>query len=91
MDKIENFHKTLLKQKLSLPDTVAVPAVYILTGTIPVEGVIHSRALNLFGSICRLSDHSIEKQLARRQISVKGDKTNSWFINIRDTCSHAKV
>ena len=37
MDKIENFHKALLKQKLSLPDTVADPAVYTLTGTIPVE------------------------------------------------------
>ena len=84
MDKIERFHKKLLKQILSLPDTVADPAVYILTGTIPIEGVVHSRGLNLFGSICRLSDDSIEKQLARRQLSVKGDKSNSWFISIKD-------
>ena len=84
MDKLEKFYKKLLKQILSLPDTVADPAVYILTGTIPIEGVIHSRALNLFGSICRLSEDSIEKQIARRQLSVKGDKSNSWFIDIKN-------
>ena len=51
MDKLERFYKKLLKQILSLPKTVADPAVYTLTGTIPIEGVVHSRALNLFGSI----------------------------------------
>ena len=84
MDKLERFYKKLLKQILSLPETVADPAVYILTGTIPIEGVVHSRAINLFGSICRLNEESIEKQVARRQLAVKGDKSNSWFIAIKD-------
>ena len=77
MEKVERFFKKLLKQILSLPDTVADPATYILTGSIPIEGVIHSRALNLFGSVCRLSEESLEKQVARRQLAVKGDKSNS--------------
>ena len=84
MDKLERCYKKLLKQILSLPETVADPAVYTLTGTIPIEGVVHSRALNLFGSICRLHEESIEKQVARRQLAVKGDKSNSWFIAIKD-------
>ena len=63
---------------------MADPAVYTLTGTIPIEGVVYSRALNLFGSICRLNEESIEKQVARRQLAVKGDKSNSWFIAIKD-------
>ena len=83
MEKLR-FYKKLMKQILSLPDTVADPATYILTGSIPIEGVIHSRALNLFGSVCRLSEESVVKQVARRQLAVKGDKSNIWFIGIRD-------
>ena len=54
----------MLKQILSLPDTVTDPAIYILFGSIPVEGMIHSRVLNLFGSVCRLSEESVKKQVA---------------------------
>ena len=59
---------------------MADPAVYVLTGTIPIEAVVHKRALTLFVSICRLGDDSVEKQLARRQLSIK---SFSWFIAIR--------
>ena len=34
--------------------------------------------------MCRLPESSIEKQLARRQLSIKGDKSNSWYIAIKD-------
>ncbi|MCG7866749.1 MAG: hypothetical protein JAY74_10300 [Candidatus Thiodiazotropha taylori] len=84
MEKAERFYKKLLKQILSLPNTTADSAVYILTGTIPLEGVIHSRALTLFGSICRLDENAVEKQVARRQLSIKGDNSCSWFVDIRN-------
>ncbi|MEW8547754.1 MAG: reverse transcriptase family protein, partial [Candidatus Thiodiazotropha sp.] len=84
MEKAERFYKKLLKQILSLPDTTADPAVYLLTGSIPLEGVIHSRALTLFGSICRLDEEAVEKQVARRQLSVKGDNSCSWFVDLRN-------
>ena len=83
MDKLERVYKKFLKQVLSLPDTVADPAVYVLTGTIPIETVVHKRALTLFGSICRLGDDSVEKQLARRQLSIKSFSSHSWYIAIR--------
>ncbi|MEW8546756.1 MAG: reverse transcriptase domain-containing protein, partial [Candidatus Thiodiazotropha sp.] len=83
MEKIDRLHKKFLKQILSLPNTVADPAVYILSGAIPVEGVVHKRALTLFGSLCRLDEASIEKQLARRQLAVKGERSSSWFICIK--------
>ena len=54
LDKLERLHKRFIKQSLFLPQMVADPAVYILSGVIPLEAVIHSRALTLFGSICRL-------------------------------------
>ena len=86
LDKLERLHKRFLKQILSLPQTVADPAVYILSGAIPLEAVIHSRALTLFGSICRLDESTVEKRLARRQLSVKSCAGNSWFVDIRRLC-----
>lgn len=84
MEQIDRLHKKFLKQILSLPNTTADPAIYVLSGTIPIEGVVHKRALTLFGGICRLPENSIEKQLARRQLSVKGYKSHSWYICIRE-------
>lgn len=80
IDKLEKVHKKFLKQVLSLPETVADPAVYILSGTIPIEAVIHKRALSLFGNVCRLEESTVEKQLARRQLSVKSIDSSSWYI-----------
>ena len=86
LDKLERLYKRFLKQILSLPQTVADPAVYILSGAISLEAVIHSRALTLFGSICRLDESTVEKRLARRQLSVESCTGNSWFVDIRRLC-----
>ena len=82
LDKLERLHKRFLKQILSLPQTVADPAVYILSGATPLEAVIHT----LFGSICRLDESTVEKRLARRQLSVKSCAGNSCFVDIRRLC-----
>ena len=76
---LETMFKKTLKHILSLPVTAADPSPYILSGLIPLEGVVHIRALNLFGNICNLPDTSIEKQLACRQISIKPLDSHSWF------------
>ena len=36
MEKVDGHHKKFLKQILMLPKTTADPAIYILTGTIPI-------------------------------------------------------
>ena len=51
MDMLERTNKKFLKHILSLPTTTADSAVYVLTGTIPTEEVIHKRALSLVTSI----------------------------------------
>ena len=84
IDLLEKFNKKFLKLIMSLPVTTADPAVYVLSGTLPVEATIHKRALTFFGSICRLPEASIEHQLARRQLSIKTDKSHSWFIAMRE-------
>ena len=52
MDMLERSNKKFLKHILGVPESTADPTIYILTGTIPLEGVIHKRTVSLFGNIC---------------------------------------
>ena len=81
MEKLERSYKQFIKHILPLPVTAADPGVYILSGA--VEGVIHKRALALFGSICILEEDSVEKRVARRQLAVKAYESNSCFVAVR--------
>ena len=54
MDMLETFNMKFLTLILSLPIPTADPAVYVLSGTLPIEAVIHKRVLTFFGNICRL-------------------------------------
>ena len=66
---IERTNKKFLKYSLSLPTTMADCAVYILTGTIPIEGVAQKRGLSLFGNVCRQDKNSTKQQLTARQLN----------------------
>ena len=83
IDKLDTFFKTLLKQLLSFRTQTADPVLYILTGLLPIESQIHIKALNFFNNICLLSEETVEKRLARRQIAIKTSKSASWFIEIK--------
>ena len=82
MDKLERTYKKFIKHILSLPVTLADPAVYVLSGAMPIECVIHKRALVMFGSLCRLGEDSVEKRLAHRQLA-KSFESSSWFVAVR--------
>ena len=86
LEKLDKVHKKFMKQIMSLPQNVADPAIYIISGSLPVEAIIHTRALSLYGSVARLAEESVEKQLARRQLSVKVYRGESWFVEIRRLC-----
>ena len=45
LQALELCHKKFLKRILSLPKNTPDPAVYVLSGFIPVEGQIHMKAL----------------------------------------------
>lgn len=83
LSTLERFHKKMLKQILSLPSNTSGSAVYILSGFMPVEAVIHKKILTLFNNVCLQSESSVEKRLARRQLSVKSLDSNSSFINVK--------
>ena len=86
MEVLEKFNKHNLKHIISLPVTTADPAVYILSGSLPIEAMIHQRVLNLFGNTSRLPDSTVERQLSVRQLAVKTLDSNSWFIAVRKLC-----
>jgi hypothetical protein len=59
--------RKLLKQILSLPQNVADPVQYIISGLIPIEGQIHLKILTFMHSIFLLPEDSTEKKIARQQ------------------------
>ena len=83
LEPIEVFNKKSIKQILSIPSNTADSAVYALTGTIPLKGQIHKKALNIYNKICGLDD-SVERDMAVRQLSLNGFSGSSWFSKIRN-------
>ena len=61
VDMLKRTNKKFLKHILSLQTTTADCTVYIITGTIPFEGITHNRALSLFGNVCRQDENSTEQ------------------------------
>jgi hypothetical protein len=72
-----------LKQILSLPQNVADPVPYIISGLIPIEGQIHLKILTFMYNIFLLSEDSTEKKRARRQLAFKDVNSNSWFTEVK--------
>jgi hypothetical protein len=83
LEQLERYQKKLLKQLLLLPPNTPGPAVYLLSGTLPVEAQLHIRALSFFNNICNQEEKSIEKLSARQQLRIKTINSNSWFIEIK--------
>lgn len=86
LDTIHQFHKKMIKQILSLAKNTADPAVYILSGSLPMEAELHLKALSLYGNITRADRSTIEWRLAERQLHLKTNQSNSWFIQIKKIC-----
>ena len=86
IEKLDKFNKHNLKHILSLPITTAGPAVYILSGTLPIEAMNHQRVVTFFGNISRLPELSVENQLAVRKLKVKTLDSNSWFVAVKKIC-----
>ena len=81
MQKLESYLKKLLKQVQNLPERTANEATYLMMGRILVIGELHKRILKTFGNIIR-KDNSIEKDIALRQLALKGQNSDSWFSKL---------
>ncbi|KAH3777677.1 hypothetical protein DPMN_179125 [Dreissena polymorpha] len=83
MDQLELCQTRILKQLFMLPTNTSDIAVYALSGLLPVPIQIHKRALILYNNICLQHEDSVERRLACRQLTVKGHKSASWFVDVR--------
>ena len=83
LSTLEIQYRKIIKQILSIPSNTADSAVYILSGTIPLEGVIHKKMRPLFGNITGFTDNSVERRLASTQLESKSFNSHSWFIAIK--------
>ena len=83
MDSLETFQNDTFKRFLGLPERgVAAKVSLILFGAPPVEAVVHSKLLGLFGTISR-DPESIEYKILQRQIALKSIDDNIWSTKIK--------
>jgi hypothetical protein len=68
---------------INLPEQCAKIAILGLCGTLPIEGEIHIRALNLFRDIAA-NESFIEHTIAVRQLTIKDRTSNSWFVYVNE-------
>jgi hypothetical protein len=61
----------------SSPFYAADPAIYIISGLLPIEAILDIKYMTLFNNICRQHDDAIEKQLATRQLNIKTTESKS--------------
>ncbi|VDI51816.1 Hypothetical predicted protein [Mytilus galloprovincialis] len=83
MEKLEVYHRKLIKQIQHLPIRTANSASLLLLGRIPIIGEIHKKILKTFGNIIR-NDESVEKDIAIRQLAMKSISSGSWFPKVAE-------
>lgn len=88
---LQQYYKKLLKQILSMAMNVADPAIYILSGMMPIEAEIHLKALNLYGNITRADKNTTEWRVAERQLQIKSSRSHSWFTDIQKICCKYQI
>jgi hypothetical protein len=72
-----------------LPQSTATSALYLLTGSLPLEAWHHKSILTLFSNISR-KEHSIEKEILQRQAAIKDLESNSHITTIRQLLAQYK-
>ena len=80
---LNKFHRYLIRKLQCLPLSTAIPAIYLLTGSIPIEVHHHRAVLNLFGNVIR-RDGSAERAVITRQLATKSMNSNSWTTLVRE-------
>ena len=72
-------YKKMLRQIQGLPSNITTEFIYLALGTIPLEGKMHQKILNLYGSLCRLPRSHSLYLLTRRQMAMRTENKHSWF------------
>ena len=85
IEVLENHYSHTIEALQKLHSNTPRAMVYLLAGTLPIEGLIHSRQLSLFSMICRLKS-DILHQHAKYVLTALDKSCNSWFFVILELC-----
>ena len=83
IDTLERYQRQFLKQIQTLPERTASVAVLTLLGAKTIEAQIDTRIITTFLNIAK-DPSTVEFQIAIRQLTVKADNSNSWFIKVKN-------
>ena len=83
---LENHFKSTLERIQKLYANTPKDVVYMMAGSLPVEGVIHCRQLSLFSMICRLKSDLLHKH-AMYVLTTLDNTCKSWFFVILEICA----
>jgi hypothetical protein len=81
LKRLEVAHRSFLRNIQSLPAITATPALYILTGALPIEAYINQRRLSM---IPASSENPTILTLLIRQIAMKDGKSHSWVVKTQN-------
>ncbi|CAC5373908.1 unnamed protein product [Mytilus coruscus] len=74
---LQAFYKKMIKQILSLPISTADPAIYLLSGLLPINAEIDIKIITLLGNILCSDKSTVEWKIANRQLKIKSCKSNN--------------
>ena len=87
------FQREMLRRFMKLPDSTAVPAIHLLSGTLPVDAEIHKRSLGLLRSTLDVNPDCppavLMKDLVIRQLAM--EESNSWATQMRSLLQQYKL
>ena len=86
IEKLERYHRRNLRYIQHLPQSTAIPAVYLLLGTLPIEAQVDIRLLTLFRNVIT-PNPSVPpalyiREIVARQLITTSDESNSWARHI---------
>ena len=82
---LESHYKQIIERIQKLHSHTPRAVVYFLAGTLPIEGIIHSRQLALFSMICRLKSDLLHYH-AKYVLTALDRSCKSWFFGILELC-----
>jgi hypothetical protein len=90
LEALEKSHISLLRQLQSLPNSTAIPAIYLLLGILPIRAQIHIKILSLYISILHRPS-SVEYDVIQRQLAIKDTSSSSWTSQLRQVLHMYKL
>ena len=75
--RLETAHRAFIRNIQSLPKRTAIPALFILSGILPIEAIIDCKRLNIIPSLCK---NPTINDIIHRQTAMKELSSSSWVI-----------